>query len=122
MESENAQPAFEAAKSDVQRKTLDQRQQMDELMRLRHSCAHILATAVLRLWPDAMLDIGPPTEEGFYYDFELTHRFSPDDFAKIEEEMRKVIKENQVFEKSIKTREEARAYFESKGQKFKIER
>ena len=115
-------PAFEAAKSDVQRKTLDQRQQMDELMRLRHSCAHILATAVLRLWPDALLDIGPPTEEGFYYDFELTHRFSPDDFAKIEEEMRKVIKDNQVFEKSIKTREEARAYFESKGQKFKIER
>ena len=58
-------PAFEAAKSDVQRKTLDQRGQMDELMRLRHSCAHILATAVLRLWPDARLDIGPPTEEGF---------------------------------------------------------
>ena len=115
-------PAFESSKSDVQRKTLDQREQMTELMRLRHSCAHILATAVLRLWPDALLDIGPPTEEGFYYDFELAHRFSPEDFAKIEEEMRKVTKENQVFEKSIKTREEARAYFESKGQKFKVER
>ncbi|MBL9174772.1 MAG: threonine--tRNA ligase [Verrucomicrobiales bacterium] len=115
-------PAFEAAKSDVQRKTLEQRGQMDELMRLRHSCAHILATAVLRIWPDALLDIGPPTEEGFYYDFELSHRFTPEDFPKIEEEMRKVTKENQVFEKSIKTREEARAYFESKGQKFKVER
>ncbi len=115
-------PAFESSKSDVQRKTLDQREQMTELMRLRHSCAHILATAVLRLWPDALLDIGPPTEEGFYYDFELAHRFSPEDFAKIEEEMRRVTKENQVFEKSIKTREEARAYFESKGQKFKVER
>lgn len=114
--------AFEAAKSDVQRKTLEQRGQMDELMRLRHSCAHILATAVLRIWPDALLDIGPPTDEGFYYDFELSHRFTPDDFPKIEEEMRKVTKENQVFEKSIKTREEARAYFESKGQKFKLER
>jgi threonyl-tRNA synthetase len=115
-------PAFEAAKTDVQRKTLDQREQMNELMRLRHSCAHILATAVLRLWPDARLDIGPPTEDGFYYDFDLAHRFSPDDFPKIEEEMRKITKENQLFEKSVKTREEARAYFESKGQTFKVER
>ena len=117
------QPAnFEAAKSDVQRKTLDQREQMNELMRLRHSCAHILATAVLRLWPEALLDIGPPTDEGFYYDFDLKHRFTPDDFPKIEEEMRKITKENQVFEKSIKTRAEALAYFEGKGQKFKVER
>lgn len=124
-ESQQPQPQpanFEAAKSDVQRKTLDQREQMNELMRLRHSCAHILATAVLRLWPDALLDIGPPTEEGFYYDFDLKHRFTPDDFPKIEEEMRKITKENQVFEKSIKTRAEALAYFEGKGQKFKVER
>jgi threonyl-tRNA synthetase len=117
------QPAnFEAAKSDVQRKTLDQREQMNELMRLRHSCAHILATAVLRLWPDARLDIGPPTDEGFYYDFDLTHRFTPDDFPKLEEAMRQITKENQVFEKSIKTQAEALAYFEGKGQKFKVER
>jgi threonyl-tRNA synthetase len=115
-------PPFEAAKTDVQRKTLDQRELATELMRIRHSCAHILATAVLRLWPDAQLDIGPATDEGFYYDFDLKHRFTPDDFPKIEEEMRKITKENQVFEKSIKTREEARAYFESKGQKFKLER
>jgi threonyl-tRNA synthetase len=121
-EESPAQPAFEAAKSDVQRKTLDQREQMNELMRLRHSCAHILATAVLRLWPDALLDIGPPTDEGFYYDFDLKHRFTPDDFPKIEEEMRKITKENQVFEKSIRTREEAKVYFESRGQKFKVER
>ncbi|HVY69121.1 MAG TPA: threonine--tRNA ligase [Verrucomicrobiae bacterium] len=113
---------MEAAKTDVQRKTLDQREQMNELQRIRHSCAHILATAVLRLWPDALLDIGPPTDEGFYYDFDLAHRFAPDDFTKIEEEMRKVVKENQTFEKSIKTRDEARAFFEGKGQKFKVER
>ena len=113
---------FEAAKTEVQRKTLDERAQMDELMRLRHSCAHILATAVLRLWPDALLDIGPPTAEGFYYDFDLQHRFTPEDFPKIEEEMRKITKENQVFETSVKTRAEALAYFESKGQKFKVER
>ncbi|MFM7103071.1 MAG: threonine--tRNA ligase, partial [Verrucomicrobiota bacterium] len=120
--NDESKPGLEAAKSEVQRKTLDQREQMNELMRLRHSSAHILAAAVLRLWPDARLDIGPPTEEGFYYDFELRHRFTPEDFPRIEEEMRKVIKENQVFEKSIQTREEARAYFESKGQRFKVER
>ncbi len=105
------------------RKSLDERERMSDLQRVRHSCAHILATAVLRLWPDALLDIGPPTDEGFYYDFDLAgHRFSPDDFAKIEAEMVKVTKENQVFQKSIKTREEAAQYFQEKGQKFKVER
>ncbi len=113
---------MEAAKHDVERKTLDERNRMNELQRLRHSCAHIMATAVLRLWPDALLDIGPPTDEGFYYDFDLAHRFSPEDFPKIEEEMKKVVKENQVFEKQIKTRDEARSFFEAKGQKFKVER
>ncbi len=118
----NTDEKFESAKTGIERKTLDQRAQMDELMRLRHSCAHILATAVLRLWPDTLLDIGPPTDEGFYYDFDLPHRFSPEDFPRIEEEMRRVIKENQGFEKSVKTRAEARAWFESRGQKFKLER
>jgi threonyl-tRNA synthetase len=114
---------LEAAKHEVSRKSLDQRDELNELMRIRHSCAHILATAVLRLWPDALLDIGPPTDEGFYYDFDLrSHRFSPEDFTRIEEEMRKVVKENQTFEKSIKTRDEARAYFESRGQRYKVER
>ena len=85
------------AKHEVQRKTIEERQQMDELSRIRHSCAHVLATAVLRLWPEVKLDIGPPTEEGFYYDFELEHRFSPEDFEKIEAEMKKVVMENQTF-------------------------
>ena len=112
-----------AAKTDVQRKSLDQRELMNELQRLRHSAAHMLAAAVLRLWPDALLDIGPPTDEGFYYDFDLpSHRFSPEDFPRIEEEMRKIAKENQSFEKSFKTRDEALAWFGSRGQKFKVER
>src|SRR5436305_7242333 len=110
------------SKQPVERKTLDERNRMNDLQRLRHSCAHIMATAVLRIWPDALLDIGPPTEEGFYYDFDLpAHRFSPDDFAKIEAEMQKVVKENQSFEKSLKSREEAKAFFEKRGQKFKVE-
>ena len=113
---------MEGAKTETQRKTLEERQQMDELSRIRHSSAHVLAAAVLRLWPDAKLDIGPPTEEGFYYDFDLEHRFTPDDFEKIESEMKKVAKENQTFEYSKKTREEAKEYYQSINQPFKLER
>ena len=113
---------MESANHDVQRKTLKERDQMSDLERLRHSCAHVLATAVLRLWPDAKLDIGPPTGEGFYYDFDLEHRFSPEDFEAIEAEMKRVTKENQTFDRSTKTREEAKAYYAERGQNFKSER
>ena len=113
---------MESAKQETQRKTLEQRNQMSDLERLRHSCAHVLATAVLRIWPEAKLDIGPPTDEGFYYDFDLKHRFSPEDFEAIEAEMKKVIKENQKFERTTKTREEAKAFYEDRNQKYKAER
>jgi threonyl-tRNA synthetase len=89
------------------RKSLDDRQKMTELERIRHSCAHVLATAILRLWPDAQFAAGPPVENGFYYDVELGHRISPEDFPKIEEEMKKEIKANHPFEKSVVTREQA---------------
>src|SRR6202167_4809462 len=90
-----------------ERKTLDQRRQMSDLERLRHSAAHVLATGILRIWPEAQFAAGPPVENGFYYDLELGHRISPEDFEKIEAEMKKVVKENQVFEKVVVTREEA---------------
>lgn len=80
---------------------------MSDLERLRHSCAHVLATAITRIWPDAQLAGGPPVENGFYYDIELKHRISPDDFAKIEAEMKKVVKENSKFEKTVVSRDEA---------------
>ncbi len=113
----------EPSKDPIERKTLEQRDAMSDLQKLRHSCAHVLATAVLRIWPDALLDIGPPTEEGFYYDFDLvSHRFTPEDFFKIEVEMTKVVKENQVFSKSTLSRAEAHEYFTAKGQNYKIER
>ena len=89
------------------RKTLDDRNKMSELERIRHSCAHVLATAILRLWPEAQFAAGPPVENGFYYDVELSHRISPDDFLKIEEEMKKEIKANHVFEKVVVTRDQA---------------
>ena len=57
-----------------QRKSLDDRQKMTDLERIRHSCAHVLATAILKLWPDAQFAAGPPVENGFYYDVELQHR------------------------------------------------
>ncbi|HQZ27436.1 MAG: threonine--tRNA ligase [Verrucomicrobiales bacterium] len=93
--------------TDPQRKTLDERNQMSELARLRHSTAHILATAIAKLWPDAQFAAGPPVENGFYYDVDLSHRITPDDFEKIEAEMLLVVKENQIFEKVEVSREEA---------------
>src|SRR3954467_6826292 len=90
-----------------ERKTLDERNKMTDLERLRHSCAHVMATAILRLWPDAQFAYGPPVENGFYYDVDLSHRISPEDFEKIEAEMKKEIKANNVFEKIVVTREEA---------------
>src|SRR6266404_4796836 len=90
-----------------ERKSLDDRYRMSELERLRHSCAHVMATAILRLWPHAQFASGPPVENGFYYDLELSHRITPEDFQKIEEEMKKEIKANHPFEKVVVTREQA---------------
>jgi threonyl-tRNA synthetase len=67
---------------------------MSEAEGLRHSCAHVKATAICRIWPDAQLAAGPPVENGFYYDMELSHRITPEDFLRIEEEMKRVVKDN----------------------------
>jgi threonyl-tRNA synthetase len=96
--------------------------QMSPLEEIRHSAAHVLATAVLRLFPEAKLDIGPPTDQGFYYDFDLDHKFTPEDLEKIEAEMKKVIKENQSFQRKEVTRQEAFDYFSSINQPYKLSR
>src|SRR5215510_7805285 len=98
MADEQQQPA--------ERKTLDDRARMSELERIRHSCAHVMATAILRLWPDAQFAAGPPVENGFYYDVDLKHRISPEDFEKIEAEMKKEIKANNPFERQVVSRAE----------------
>src|SRR6202045_2721779 len=90
-----------------ERKTLKQRAQMTDIERLRHSAAHVLATAILKIWPEAQFVAGPPVENGFYYDLELEHRISPEDFEKIEAEMKKEIKANHVFERVVVPRDEA---------------
>src|SRR2546423_3801904 len=96
-----------------ERKNPEERAQMTELERLRHSAAHVLATAILRIWPEAQFAAGPPVENGFYYDVELPHRISPEDFEKIEAEMKKEIKANHRFERSVVSRGEALALAEA---------
>jgi threonyl-tRNA synthetase len=99
--------ALRVANAEPERKTLDDRQRMTDLERLRHSAAHVMATAILRLWPDAQFAAGPSVENGFYYDVDLKHRISPEDFPAIEAEMKKEIKANNTFEKITVTREQA---------------
>jgi threonyl-tRNA synthetase len=89
------------------RKTLEQRATMTDIERLRHSASHVLATAILKLWPEAQFAAGPPVENGFYYDVDLPHRISPEDFEKIEAEMKKEIKANHPFERMEVSRDEA---------------
>src|SRR3954447_23535966 len=94
------------------RKTLEQRTQMTDIERLRHSAAHVLATAILRIWPEAQFAAGPPVDNGFYYDVDLPHRISPEDFEKIEAEMKKEVKANHPFEKQVLSRADALAMAE----------
>src|SRR5499427_7242570 len=101
------QPPSPPPSPDRERKTLDERARMTELERIRHSCAHVMATAILRLWPEAQFAAGPPVENGFYYDVDLKHRISPEDFPAIEAEMKKEIKANNPFEKIVVSREQA---------------
>lgn len=86
---------------------------------LRHSCAHVMAQAVQQLYPDAKLGIGPPVTDGFYYDFDVETPFVPEDLAKIETAMRKIIKEGQRFERRVTT--DADAIDELQDEPYKIE-
>ncbi len=86
----------------------------------RHTASHILAQAVKRLYPDAKLAIGPSTEDGFYYDFDDIV-FNPEDFEKIEKEMKKIVKENLPIEKFELPRAEAIKFMEEKNEPYKVE-
>ena len=89
---------------------------------MRHSAAHVMAAAVRRLFPDALFDIGPDTAEGFYYDFDLKHRLTVEDFPAIEAEMAKIVAENHPFVREEKTRAEVLDLMSKRGQKYKLER
>ncbi len=88
------------------------------LEEIRHSASHVLATAILRVFPDAKLDIGPATESGFYYDIDLEHKLTAEDLTKLEAEMKKVIDENQSFRRTEVSREEAVELIKKSGQEL----
>ncbi|MBQ8649446.1 MAG: threonine--tRNA ligase [Clostridia bacterium] len=87
----------------------------------RHTASHILAQAVKRLHPEAKLAIGPAVDDGFYYDFDIETKFTPEDLEKIEAEMKKIVKENIPLEKSLMSRADAVKYFEEKSEPYKVE-
>lgn len=100
----------------------DKQSQADDLYAMRHSLAHIMAAAVVRLWSEAKLGVGPVVENGFYYDIDLgMTTVSDDDFERIEAEMQKIIKENQKFERSEKGIDEAISWAKEAGQPYKEE-
>ncbi len=100
---------MQPTQQNTERISLEERQRMTDVERLRHSAAHVMAAAIAQLWPEAQFAAGPAVENGFYYDVELAHRITPDDFAAIETEMKKLIKENHVFERIVVDRDQALA-------------
>jgi threonyl-tRNA synthetase len=93
----------------------------DDSKAFRHTSSHILAQAVKRLFPEAKLGIGPAIENGYYYDFDLDHRFSDEDISAIEKEMKKITKANLPLERYTMPRDEAIRYMEEKGETYKVE-
>ena len=87
----------------------------------RHSSAHIMAEAVGELFPDAKFGIGPVIKDGFYYDFDTEHVFTPEDLEKIEGKIADIVKRNTPFQRRVLTREEALKFFGDKGEKYKVE-
>ncbi len=88
---------------------------------IRHDAAHVLAEAVQRLFPGTQVTIGPSIENGFYYDFARDTPFTPEDFAAIEDEMRRIVAEAKPFEREVVSREDAAALFEAKGERYKVQ-
>ena len=94
---------------------------MTDVETMRHSMAHVMAHAVQRLFPEAKFGIGPPIDDGFYYDMMLPSRLTPEDLPAIEAEMRKVMQEGKPFVREVLTREEATALFQRLRQDYKLE-
>src|SRR4051812_7597407 len=93
----------------------------DYLYQLRHSTTHVMAQAVQELYPGTLLTIGPPVEDGFYYDFDSKHHFAPEDLEKIERKMRQIAEGNHKFVMSTHDSAEAREFWSQRGEKFKVE-
>jgi len=98
---------------------IQERYEDSHLYRIRHSAAHIMAQAVMEMFPDGKVTIGPPVENGFYYDFDLPRNLTPEDLEQIEKRMRQIIAGKFEFEKKVVSADEARKIF--KDQPYKIE-
>lgn len=88
---------------------------------LRHSTSHVMAQAVQELFPDAKVTIGPSIEDGFYYDFDTTRPFTPEDLGKIETRMLEIVKSKLVFRRIVLPKEDAIRFFQEKGETYKVE-
>ncbi len=99
----------------------DGRPDPDALYLLRHSCAHVMAEAICRLWPDTQLAYGPPLDNGFYYDIKLDTPISSDDFPKIEAEMKKIIEENRPFVRYELDADTGFPKLDAEGNKYKVD-
>ncbi len=88
---------------------------------IRHSCAHLMAQAVQRLFPEAQVTIGPVVEDGFFYDFSYSRPFTPEDLQAIEKKMEEIVGENLAVERSVMSRPEAIAMFKEMGEDYKVE-
>jgi threonyl-tRNA synthetase len=98
---------------------MQEKYEESQLYKIRHSAAHIMAQAVLEMFPDAKYTIGPPVENGFYYDFDLPRNLTPEDLEKIEKRMRQIVQGKHEFKKKVISADEAREIF--KDQPYKIE-
>jgi threonyl-tRNA synthetase len=97
------------------------RKDPEALELIRHDCAHVLAEAVQELFPGTQVTIGPPIENGFYYDFARDTPFTPEDFPAIEAKMREIIARGAAFERIVTSRHEAIDLFRAKGEKYKVQ-
>ncbi|HKY55822.1 MAG TPA: threonine--tRNA ligase, partial [Anaerolineales bacterium] len=98
---------------------VQEKYEKSQLYKIRHSAAHLMAQAVLEMFPDGKISIGPPIENGFYYDFDLPRNLTPEDLEQIEKRMRQIIQGKYEFKKKVVSAEEAREIF--KDQPYKLE-
>jgi len=93
--------------------------QSSQLYKIRHSLSHVMAQAALEMFPDGKIAIGPPIEDGFYYDFDLPRPLTPDDLKQLEKRMRNIVKQRHTFSRRELSADEAKTFFA--GQPYKIE-
>ena len=99
---------------------VQEKYEQSQLYKIRHSLAHIMAQAVLEMFPDAKITIGPPVENGFYYDFDLPRNLTPEDLEQIEKRMRQIIEAGHEFRKTVISAEEAKRIFADQPYKLEL--